>query len=134
MSKQREEQRKQREQRRKQHDEWIKIASESKKRVQIKDTRNVERTDQIVRRGNIQLTEPEDRQAFEERLNLALQRPINNDVKELDNEEPCTVHSLDRIRFWNDVNKFIDEIYEKTPKAFKTRFLQVLVEEDHLNL
>ena len=82
-----ERQTKQREERRKQDNELIKIASESKKKSVSKDTQNLERTDSFIRRGYIKLKEPEDKEAFNQRLNLALQRPINNEVKKSDNTE-----------------------------------------------
>ena len=128
-----ESQTKQREEIRKQHDELIKIASESKKKSVSKDTQDLDRTDTFIRRGYIKLKDPEDKEAFNQRLNLALQRPINNEVKKSDNTEPYTVYSLNKIRFWDDVNKFIDEIYDKTPKAFKIRFTFNGIYETSLN-
>ena len=125
--------RKRREEIRKQDDELIKIASESKRKAVSKDTQNFERTDSLIRRGYINLKDPEDKEALNQRLNLALKRPINNEVKKSDNSEPYTVYSLNKIRMWNDVNKFIDEIYEKTPKAFKIRFTFNGIYETFLN-
>ena len=114
--------RKRREEIRKQDDELIKIASESKRKAVSKDTQNFERTDSLIRRGYINLKDPEDKEALNQRLNLALKRPINNEVKKSDNSEPYTVYSLNKIRMWNDVNKFIDEIYEKNSKSFQDSF------------
>ena len=70
----------------------------------------------------MKLKEPEDPELFNQRLNIAPQRPSNSDVRRNDNSEPFTTYGLDRITQWNDINDMLDQIYANTPKPFKLRF------------
>ena len=97
-------------------------AKKSKRHYKESSDITIDRNDRLLRRGYILLKEPQDEDAFNERLGIALQRPDNTDVRQDDNDEPFTVYGLTNIRMWQDVNTKLDEIYSKTVKPFKIRF------------